>query len=196
VVKAARQQIGVTIHYDPTYTRLAYPNGDVPQDREVCTDVVIRALRTALRMDLQKLIHDDMRKNFARYPKEWGLSGPDPHIDHRRVLNMQIFFTRQGWSVPPSNHASAYQPGDFVTCIVPPNLPRIMIVSDTTNDRGMPLIIHNIGNGARKEDRLFEFKLTGYYRLKDMTKVTQSRTNWRAAPFVESQGFRKTARAW
>jgi len=168
VVKAAREQVGQTIYYDPSYRKLEYPNGDVPTDRGVCTDVVIRALRRALGMDLQKLVHEDMTKSFSRYPKKWGLAEPDTNIDHRRVPNLQVYFARMGYSLPVTENAEDYKPADIVTCIVPPNLPHIMIVSDTDNSQGRPLIIHNIGAGAREEDRLFELKLTGHYRLKQI----------------------------
>ena len=73
IVAAARKQIGVTVGYDPAYRRLAYPNGDVPRSSGVCTDVVIRALRDARKVDLQKLVHEDMKANFAKYPQQWGL---------------------------------------------------------------------------------------------------------------------------
>jgi len=170
VVKTAREQIGQTICYDPAYRKLPYPNGDVPIDRGLCTDVLIRALRRALGMDLQKLVHEDMSRNFSQYPKKWGLSAPDTNTDHRRVPNLQVYFARKGYSLPVTDNPADYKPGDFVTCIVPPNLPHIMIVSDATNSQGQPLITHNIGAGAKKEDRLFEFKLTGHYRLKQISQ--------------------------
>ena len=166
IVAAARSQIGVTATYDPSYATLTYPGGDVPKDRGVCTDVVVRALRKALDADLQKLVHEDMRANFSKYPKNWGLKRPDRHIDHRRVPNLKTFFKRRGLSRPVTKKAADYLPGDLVTCTVPPNLPHIMIVSDRKSPDGTPLIIHNIGRGAREEDRLFEFELTGHYRWK------------------------------
>jgi len=165
IVEAARSQIGITITYDPSYRILAYPNGDVPLDRGVCTDVIIRALRSALAMDMQKLVHEDMKDNMPEYPDNWGLKKPDKNIGHRRVPNLQTFFVRKGWALNVSNKAEDYQPGDFVTCIVPPHLPHIMIVSDRRNSDGRPLIIHNIGAGTKEEDRLFEFELTGHYRI-------------------------------
>lgn len=166
VVKAAREQVGKTLRYDPGYQTLAYPGGDVPLERGVCSDVVVRAYRTALQMDLQKLVHEDMRSNFGVYPRLWGLKRPDSSIDHRRVPNLQTYFKRMGYGLSVSLDAGDYKPGDLVTCTVPPNLPHIMIVSDRTNARGTPLIIHNIGAGAKEEDRLFEFPLTGHYRVK------------------------------
>lgn len=164
-VEAARTQIGKTILYDSSYRVLAYPNGDVPIDRGVCTDVVIRAMRSAINLDLQKLVHEDMERNFSHYPQKWGLKYPDKNIDHRRVPNVQTFFNRQGWSLSISEKAEQYRPGDMVTCIVPPQLPHIMIVSDKKNSDGVPLVIHNIGAGVQEEDRLFEFKITGHYRI-------------------------------
>jgi len=99
-VKAARSQVGKTRYYDPSYRSLRYPNGDVPIDRGVCTDVVVRALRDAYNFDLQQYVHEDMKQNFSKYPKIWGLKRPDSNIDHRRVPNLMTFFKRKGWSLP------------------------------------------------------------------------------------------------
>jgi uncharacterized protein YijF (DUF1287 family) len=162
-VAAARRQIGVTRVYDPAYVVLPYPGGDVAQDRGVCTDVVIRALRDE-GIDLQKTVHEDMRAHFGLYPKKWGLRRPDRNIDHRRVPNLQTWFARQGWSLAPSQSATGYKPGDLVTWMLPGNLPHIGIVSDRTSWRDVPLIIHNIGSGAREEDILFAYPITGHYR--------------------------------
>jgi uncharacterized protein YijF (DUF1287 family) len=168
LVAAARKQIGVTVRYDPAYSRLDYPGGDVPVERGVCTDVVIRAMRDGLAKDLQKLVHEDMRGNFGVYPKNWGLTRPDKNIDHRRVPNLKTWFKRQGYQLPPTavGDPAKFLPGDLVTCTVPPHLPHIMIVSDRKSAAGVPLVIHNIGSGTREEDRLFEFPLTGHYRVK------------------------------
>lgn len=167
IVTAARKQVGVTLSYEPAYVVLDYPGGDVPRESGVCTDVVIRALRDGLAKDLQKLVHEDMKANFSAYPKNWGLSRPDKNIDHRRVPNLQAFFKRRGCSLPVTKEAADYQPGDLVTCTVPPNLPHVMIVSDKKTADGIPLVIHNIGRGAQEENRLFDFPLTGHYRWKD-----------------------------
>lgn len=166
IVEAARSQIGKTLRYDPSYVQIPYPGGDVPIKGGVCTDVVIRALRKALGLDLQQLVHEDMTDNFHFYPKRWGLAAPDQNIDHRRVPNLRTYFTRQGWELDLATDPSAFKPGDIVTCIVPLNRPHIMIVSDARNGNDRPLVIHNIGAGTREEDRLFEFKLTGHYRVK------------------------------
>ena len=165
IARAAREQVGKTICYDPAYYRLGYPNGDVDIECGVCTDVVIRALRTSLGMDLQALVHQDMKGSFSAYPQNWGLSAPDSNIDHRRVPNLRTWLSRKGWKLPVTKKPSDYVAGDLVTCTVPPNLPHIMVVSDRTNADGQPLIIHNIGGGAHEEDRLFEFELTGHYRI-------------------------------
>jgi uncharacterized protein YijF (DUF1287 family) len=168
IVRAARGQMGKTLHYDPTYRALDYPNGDVPIETGVCADVVVRALRTSRGIDLQKLVHDDMKQHFSSYPQKWGLSGPDKNIDHRRVPNLQAYFKRVGWELPVSTKPGDYLPGDLVTCLVPPNLPHIMVVSDRMNSAQRPLVIHNIGHGAQEEDRLFEFKITGHYRAANL----------------------------
>lgn len=162
IVAAARKQVGVTLSYDPAYTALEYPGGDVPRERGVCTDVVIRALRDALEKDLQLLVHENMQANFGKYPKIWGLKKPDKNIDHRRVPNLMVYFGRKHIKlpVPTADDPSKFLPGDLVTCTVPPHLPHIMILSDRKNADGLPLVIHNIGGGAREEDRLGDFPLT------------------------------------
>ena len=165
IVAAARGQVGKTVIYDPAYVRLEYPRGDVPIERGVCTDVVIRALRDALNADLQKLLHEDMKAAFSEYPARWGLRKPDRNIDHRRVPNLRRYFERKGYSVGVSQNKQDYLPGDLVTCAVPPNRPHIMIVSDRKTRNGVPLVIHNIGSGAREENRLFDFRITGHYRI-------------------------------
>nr|WP_268244891.1 DUF1287 domain-containing protein [Roseibacillus persicicus] len=164
IATAARGQIGVTIRYVPDYVSMEYPNGDVPKETGVCTDVVIRALRKT-GQDLQKLVHEDMRANFSHYPKNWGLSRTDRNIDHRRVPNLKTFFKRKGMSLPVTQKAGDYKPGDLVTCTVAGKLPHIMVVSDKKSRSGVPLVIHNIGSGTREEDRLFDFPITGHYRF-------------------------------
>jgi uncharacterized protein YijF (DUF1287 family) len=173
LVQAARQQIGVTVQYDPQYTKLAYPNGDVEMSKGVCTDVVIRAMRKAHQLDLQKLVHNDMASNFALYPKNWGLKKTDANIDHRRVPNLQVYFKRHWQSfAPPFGMSGDYQAGDVVTVMLPGNLPHIMLVSDKKekladfmNRNAFPLVIHNIGRGTKEEPSLFSYQITGHYRL-------------------------------
>ena len=174
IVTAARSQIGVTVTYDPAYVGLSYPGGDVPRERGVCTDVVIRTLRDSLSMDLQKLLHEDMKSAFSVYPRIWGLSKPDKNIDHRRVPNLMRYFERRGYSVAVTDNPKDYLPGDLVTCTVGRNLAHIMLVSDRRNFGGIPLVIHNIGGGAKEEDRLFSFPITGHYRLKAVESVRGS----------------------
>ena len=164
IVAAARGQVGRTVTYDPAYVRLDYPRGDVPIDRGVCTDVVIRALRDAINADLQQLLHEDMKGTFSQYPAIWGLREPDRNIDHRRVPNLRRYFERKNYSLGVSRNKQDYLPGDIVTCDVS-NRPHIMIVSDRKTKDGVPLVIHNIGHGAREENRLFDFTITGHYRI-------------------------------
>jgi len=164
-VELARSQIGVTLAYDSGYTAIAYPNGDVPVSKGVCTDVIIRALR-GQGIDLQRLVHEDMRRAFAQYPARWGLKRPDPNIDHRRVLNLEVFMRRQGRALPVSKNPRDYQAGDWVTwrLLDGDRLPHIGMVSDRTAKDGTPLIIHNIGRGTQEEDTLFAFPIAGHYR--------------------------------
>ena len=164
LVRSAREQVGVTLGYDPRYRQLAYPGGDVPAETGVCTDVVIRALR-AQRIDLQKEVHEDMRTQFDAYPRHWGLTRPDRNIDHRRVPNLMTFFKRRGHGLPLSRDVTAYRPGDIVTWDLGRNTPHIGIVSDRKTTGGEPMIIHNIGAGAREEGGLFAYRITGHYRL-------------------------------
>lgn len=163
LVKAARAQIGVTTLYDPAYRKLAFPGGDVPSERGVCTDVVIRAYRR-LGIDLQELVHRDMRAAWSLYPKNWGLKSTDTNIDHRRVPNLEVFFRRHGTALPLSEVASDYKPGDIVMWEIPPRLPHIGIVADERSAAGVPLVIHNIGAGTQINDVLFAFRMVGHYR--------------------------------
>lgn len=167
LIGAASAQVGVTVVYDPSYTRLDFPNGDVPRERGVCTDVIIRAYRDAFDIDLQSLVHADMRAAFSTYPRIWGLSRPDRNIDHRRVPNLETFLERKGAAVPVSDDADDYLPGDLVTQRLPGGLPHIGIVSDARSSFGgaRPLMIHNIGAGARIEDVLFGFRIVGHFRF-------------------------------
>jgi uncharacterized protein YijF (DUF1287 family) len=164
LVQAAMERTKLTVRYEPAYVRLDYPNGDVPADTGVCTDEVIRSYR-ALGFDLQKLVHEDMKRTFAAYPKIWGLKSTDKNIDHRRVPNLQTFFKRRGTSLPVTQNAADYLPGDLITCTVPPHLPHVAIVVPAPNGGTTPWIVHNIGQGPKCENRLFEFPLTGHYRF-------------------------------
>jgi uncharacterized protein YijF (DUF1287 family) len=165
LVSAARRQVGVTVIYDGSYRVLDYPGGDVPMERGVCTDVIVRALRTARGTDLQKLVHEDMRANFSAYPsrRRWGLTRPDANIDHRRVPNLMKYFERAGDGRPVSAAAGDYLPGDFVAWDLGGGIPHIGIISDRYQN-GTPLVIHNIGAGAREEDILFRYSIIGHYR--------------------------------
>jgi uncharacterized protein YijF (DUF1287 family) len=166
VVAAARRQLGVTLTYDPAYTVLRFPNGDVDRAKGVCTDVVIRAFRDALGFDLQALVNADMRTNFAAYPKNWGLRRPDRNIDHRRVPNLATYWRRQGAALPVTDDPADWRPGDIFTQMVGGRLPHTGIVSDRKDTTGVPLVIHNIGGGTREEDALFDHELTGHFRWK------------------------------
>jgi uncharacterized protein len=163
LVRKAREQIGVTVHYDPAYRKLSFPGGDVPPDRGVCTDVLIRAYRH-LNVDLQELVHRDMKRAWSAYPKHWGLTRPDTNIDHRRVPNLAAFFTRQGSKLSAARDPAAYKPADIVTWLLSPGVPHIGIVSDKRSAAGVPLVIHNIGRGTLEEDILLRFEITGHYR--------------------------------
>jgi uncharacterized protein YijF (DUF1287 family) len=159
IARAAAKQIGVTLYYDPAYRRLDYPGGDVPRERGVCSDVVVRALRD-VGVDLQVAVHEDMRRNFRDYPQLWGLRRPDRNIDHRRVPNLMRFFERQGKRVAPGG---GYRTGDIVAWRLPNDLVHIGILAEQRGPRD-PLVIHNIGGGAQLADVLHSFVEIGHYR--------------------------------
>lgn len=157
---AAQQQVGVTLRYDAAYVVLRYPGGDVPPDRGVCSDVVVRAFR-AVGVDLQAEVHRDMERNFAAYPHMWNLARPDKNIDHRRVPNLMRFFERRGKKVTGGD----YKPGDVVAWQLPGGLYHIGIVSEErVPGTTRYLCVHNIGSGARNEDVLFSWRILGHYR--------------------------------
>jgi uncharacterized protein len=158
-------QTQTTKTYDPAYLVLGYPNGDVPIEKGVCTDVVIRAMRAA-GVDLQKEVHEDMRSNFALYPKKWNLKQPDRNIDHRRVPNLNVFFARRGKALPITKNPADYQPGDIVSWDLDGRgMTHIGVVSNFWNAAtGRYLIVHNIGRGAEKADVLFDWEITGHFR--------------------------------
>jgi uncharacterized protein YijF (DUF1287 family) len=166
IVKAARSQVGITVIYDGGYRALAYPGGDVPAERGVCTDVIVRALREARSLDLQKAMHEDIVAHRAEYPhrRRWGNAAPDSNIDHRRVPNQMTWFERQGWARAIGAAPADYLPGDIVTWNLGGGILHVGIVSDRKAPAGTPLVIHNIGAGAREEDMLFRFKIIGHYR--------------------------------
>jgi uncharacterized protein len=163
LVEAAVAQTRTRVTYDGSYRRIAYPGGDVPASLGVCTDVVIRAYRR-VGIDLQVKVHEDMTRAFRAYPQSWGMSGPDPNIDHRRVPNLQTFLRRAGAQLPAVRDAAAYRAGDLVTWMLPGNLPHIGIVTAQKSGAGTPLIVHNIGRGPEVEDVLFSYPITGHYR--------------------------------
>jgi hypothetical protein len=166
LVAAAIERTHHTIRYDPSYVRIPYPGGDVPSDTGVCSDEVIRSYR-AVGVDLQKEVHEDMVRNFSAYPRKWRWLQfrPDPNIDHRRVPNLMIFFSRKGETLPLSDRAEDYLPGDIVTWDLGGGVPHIGIVVDQKSPRSSRyLVVHNIGRGPKMEDVLFDWKITGHYR--------------------------------
>jgi uncharacterized protein YijF (DUF1287 family) len=170
LAKAAIQLTKNEVVYNGKYVSIPYPNGDVPSGQGVCTDVIIRAYR-ALGIDLQKEVHEDMKVHFSKYPKTWSLKKPDTNIDHRRVPNLETFFTRKGQKLPVSQNPSDYKTGDLVTWMINDKLPHIGIVthlksSPDASGGKRPLIVHNVGTGQVLEDCLFSYKIVGHFRYK------------------------------
>ena len=166
LVAAAIERTHHPVRYDPSYVRIPYPGGDVPSDRGVCTDEIIRAYR-AVGIDLQKEVHEDMVKDFSAYPRNWHwlLARPDSNIDHRRVPNLMVFFSRKGQVLTRNLREEDYAPGDLVTWDLGGGVPHIGILVDRKSTQtGRFLIVHNIGQGPKMEDVLFNWKITGHYR--------------------------------
>jgi len=164
LLAAAIEQSKVTTGYDPSWVKIGYPNGDVPQETGVCSDVVVRAFRKT-GIDLQKEVHEDMVRAWSVYPKRWGASGTDTNIDHRRVLNLMTYFDRQRKSLPITTDRANYLPGDVIAWQLSDGVEHIGIL---TNHSSLPdnhyLVVHNIGSGARIEDVLLSWKIIGHYR--------------------------------
>lgn len=161
--KKALSIIDPSVRYTPDYVSISYPNGDVPAKTGVCTDVVIRSYRK-LGIDLQKEVHEDMRANFSIYPKNWGATKPDTNIDHRRVPNLETFFTRKGKKLPVTQNAEDYKTGAIVTWMINDKLPHIGIVTNKLSKDGKRrLIVHNVGGGQVLEDCLFKYNIVGHF---------------------------------
>lgn len=161
---AALSIIDASIAYTPDYISIKYPNGDVPASTGVCSDVIIRAYRK-LGIDLQKEVHEDMKANFSKYPTKWGLKKTDTNIDHRRVPNLEVFFTRKGEKLTVSENANDYKVGEMVTWMIGDKLPHIGIVTNKRSTDGKrPLIVHNVGGGQVLEDCLFNYTLVGHFK--------------------------------
>lgn len=164
---AALSIVDASIDYDPTYFSIDYPNGDVPADKGVCTDVVIRTYRK-LGVDLQKLVHEDMKANFDLYPKTWGLSKPDTNIDHRRVPNLMVYFSRFGEEKSMTQNAEDYLPGDIVCWRLANGMTHIgMVVDKKSRDGKRFKIVHNIAGGQVLEDVLFHYEIIGHYSFEE-----------------------------
>ncbi len=164
LIAAAKERITHKVRYDGAYVVIPYPGGDVPADQGVCTDEIIRIYRAA-GIDLQKLVHEDMRRNFAAYPRSWGATSPDPNIDHRRVPNLMTFFKRRSAARPITAKATDYRPGDIVAWRLDNGLTHIgMLVDVFGADGKRPMAVHNIGAGPQMEDVLFAWTIIGHYR--------------------------------
>ncbi len=195
LVSAAHERTYHPVVYDGSYKKIGFPWGDVSNNVGVCSDVVIRAYRK-LGIDLQHLVNHDMSLNFFEYPSysQWRLTKPDPNIDHRRVLNLQVFFARAGQNLPITYRAQDYSPGDLVTWNIRPGMPHIGIVSNRYASDGVtPLIIHNIGKGPVYENVLFGMDITGHFRYQPRNmreyRSTETMTIAQMAQSLESLGF-------
>ena len=170
LIAAALERTSHTVTYDPVYVSIPYPNGDVPDNKGVCTDVVVRAYRKA-GIDLQKEVHEDMKKHFHLYPNRWGLKQPDPNIDHRRVHNLMTYFKRKGAALPVTRNPQNYTPGDIVVWKNKKGWAHIgIVINRTSTDGKRPLIVHNICRGPEIEDFLFRWEIIGHYRYSGVKK--------------------------
>jgi len=163
VIAGARAQIGDA--YDASYRVLPYPNGDPPAGQGACTDVVVRSLRAG-GYDMQSLVHEDMAAHWGQYPHKWGLPGPDPNIDHRRVPNLARFFQRHGQTlttVVSPQTLPQWQPGDIICWRMPGGGDHTGLVSDRCDPHGVSLVIHNLGR-CEEQDVLTQWPIAGHYR--------------------------------
>ena len=170
LVEAARDRLKAQVIYDPSYVRLDYPNGDVSPTTGVCTDVLIRSYRAAFGFDLQKAVHEDMKSDFDAYPDHWGHTGTDKNIDHRRVPNLEAWFTRAGHAQAITYDTNDYKPGDIVSWRLDGRsgsggVPHIGIVSDRVSRLGRPMIIHYVGSGPNEDDMIFDHTIMGHFRF-------------------------------
>jgi uncharacterized protein YijF (DUF1287 family) len=152
---AAEAQTRDFVVYDDEYRVIRYPGGDVASLYGVCTDVIIRAYRS-LGIDLQRLVHESQ------------VGSADTNISHRRTIALRRFFEKAGASVPVTDFAEDYLPGDVVTYHRPQNSgsnDHIAIVSNATGPSGRPMIVHNRGFGPQVEDALFVDEITGHFRF-------------------------------
>ncbi len=166
---AAISIVDPNIIYTPSYVSIKYPNGDVPAKTGVCTDVIIRTYRK-LGIDLQKEVHEDLKANFSKYPnlKKWGLKKPDTNIDHRRVPNLEVFFTRKGQKLAVTQNANDYKAGEIVTWMINGRLPHIGIVTNKKSTDGNLMIVHNVGAGQVLEDCLFNYEIVGHFKYEKL----------------------------
>jgi len=195
IVEAARERTFADVRYDGAYVSLKYPGGDVSPDTGVCTDVIIRTYRNAFGFDFQKAVHEDMRGNFSKYPKNWGLTRPDKNIDHRRVPNLEAYLKRRGAAVPITDNPDDYKPGDIVSWRLGGSLPHIGIVSDRKSEYGTPLIIHNIGAGPVEDDLLFNTDINGHFRYVPERNMVAEPSENVEAYFTKAQRFNKALEA-
>ena len=168
---AALAHSGEHVSYDPAYFQIDYPNGDVPPHKGVAADVLVRCYRK-LGIDLQVLVHEDMKANFRLYPQLWSATSPDPNIDHRRVLNLRRFFSRHGEQLPASRNAADYQPGDIVVWSIGRDEFHIGIVVPGPGDRASePWVVHNIGAGVKWDNVLFDYQILDHFRYTGPARI-------------------------
>jgi hypothetical protein len=166
LVAAALERTHHSVRYISDYVRIPYPAGDVPADTGVCTDEIIRIYR-AVGIDLQKVVHEDIARNFDLYPHKWQRQ-PDSNIDHRRVPNLMVFFARNGTKVPITGRSQDYSPGDIVAWDLGSGITHIGMVVDRKGSSGSYMVVHNIGRGPQMEDALFDWKIIGHYQYYGM----------------------------
>lgn len=155
-------------NYGGGYRRIPYPNGDIPREDGVCTDVVVRAVRNA-GVDIQSELQKDIKRKLRAYPM---IKKRNPNIDHRRVKTLLPYFKRQ-WTAHTTEFddpKDPLRPGDIIFMDTFPNRSgpdHIGVLSNNRGKSGQLLVINNWTNGFKTQemDLLSFVPVTHRFRL-------------------------------
>ncbi|MGC6465289.1 MAG: DUF1287 domain-containing protein [Akkermansiaceae bacterium] len=162
---AALERTLQQVVYDGAYFKIGFPGGDIPADRGKAEDLIVRTYR-AMDIDLQIEVHEDIKPNFYAYPQVFDSKEADPNIDHRRVQNLQRFFTRKGQTLAVTTDPTDYSVGDIVVWQLLNGDKHIgIVVPGPGAKKTEKWVVHNIGNGPEWSNALFDYRINGHYRF-------------------------------